>query len=180
MNTLPSQEYLNECFTYNPESGELAWKVRPRHHFESDTNMKKSHSRAAGQRTGNVCVQGYVRTKLDKRLWFVHRIIWKMVHGVDPEQIDHVNGVRDDNRLINLRNVSHHVNAKNKAVGKNNKSGVSGVYWREAFSRYDVSIRSEGTSRWVGSYMTMLDAVSARLKAQKELGFHVNHNRQVR
>jgi len=130
---LPSQAYLSECFDYFPESGLLIWKYRPIQHFtapdrNAEWEMKKRNSRLAGAKFGATTTLGYVRGRLDRSQLYAHRIIWKLVHGVDPEIIDHINGDPTDNRIGNLRNGTRSDNQKNMRLSSANSSGVAGVY----------------------------------------------------
>ncbi len=84
-----------------------------------------------------------------------------------------MNGIRIDNRISNLRDVPRGENAKNKAIYKNNRSGVSGVGWESTSRKWKVTI----AKRLVGRYKCKLDAIAAVLRARKEHGYHKNHGR---
>lgn len=75
---------------------------------------------------------GYAFVTLDGRIYPAHRVIWELFNGcLTPEQvIDHVNGIRSDNRIENLRALEHCDNRKNVAKSRRNKSGVCGVRFR--------------------------------------------------
>ena len=78
--------------------------------------------------TGNYVSIGYIYLIFKKRKYFAHRLAWLYTHGVFPSgQIDHVNHTRNDNRIGNLRDVTHRENSLNRKLNKNNKSGVPGV-----------------------------------------------------
>jgi len=124
---LPSAEYLNECFSYNPDTGILSWKPRPVHHFTDEWLQRRSNTRWAGKEAGSKCRQGcngkpaciYVNMFLEGRIiaFVAHRIIYGML-GLDcPEGsvIDHINGDAWDNRLCNLRVCTHRENICNGA-----------------------------------------------------------------
>lgn len=78
---------------------------------------------------------GYIRVMLDGKGYLAHRIIWEMHNGQIPNgmQIDHINHIRNDNRIENLRLVSNQDNQKNTKRSGNNKSGVTGVCWYPAY-----------------------------------------------
>jgi len=82
-----------------------------------------------GRKVGFTDRMGYVRTKLGSKMTFAHRVIWEMHNGVLPEasEIDHINGVKSDNRLENLRIVDRFLNCKNAKKRKDNTSGHTGI-----------------------------------------------------
>ncbi len=92
---LPSRALLHQLFEYNFDTGELYWKK----------TMK-----VAGYTTG----QGYRKVRVIKSDFYVHRLLYLMFHGEDPGKfvIDHIDGNRSNNRLINLRMVKQKVNLK--------------------------------------------------------------------
>lgn len=125
---LPSRTYLRECFEYDLISGEAYWLERPIDHFNSYRAYVMWNSKFSFGRIRNLHKQtGYIHTKINNESYTLHRLIWKWWYGNDPEQIDHIDRNRTNNRIINLRSVSQAQNAKNKGIYKNNKSGFSGV-----------------------------------------------------
>ena len=92
-------------------------------------------------------------------------------------QIDHINGDSLDNRLINLRDVTSAENSRNTKMGKNNKSGVSGVSWSNPMGKWRARVRFEGKERRGGYFDKPEDAKDIILKERSKLGFHPNHGR---
>lgn len=125
----------------------------------------KKHNHPAGKECGFIDQVGYVRTKLNSKMTFAHRIVWEMHNGKisDGMEIDHLNGVKSDNRIENLRSVPHAVNMKNKMSYKNNKTGFTGVFYNEESSSYDAYITCNGKRKRLGSYRTIEEARDARL-----------------
>jgi hypothetical protein len=117
---------------------------------------------------------GYLDGTLFGEAYVAHRIIWKMVHGTDPETIDHINGDRSDNKLTNLRSVSLGENLKNQSTPKSNTSGAVGVSYDRRLSRW----RARIGSKYLGIFPTKEAAVAARAMAAIELGYHPNHGRE--
>lgn len=112
---LPSQAYLHECFYYNTDNGLLYWKERPLHHF---TDKNKQHIFNKNY-TGSIAKtrdskSGYLYVTLFGKSYPQHRIIYKMIEGVEPKHIDHINRKRNDNRAFNLRSVTHSENMLNR------------------------------------------------------------------
>lgn len=115
-----SIEFLQECFVADFATGTLTWKVRPRSHFGPARNFAATNTQNAGNHAGTLNQYGYVAITLADRGRYrkvlAHRVIWALKHGEWPTQvIDHINHVRNDNRIENLRDVSYAVNARNRS-----------------------------------------------------------------
>jgi hypothetical protein len=116
------------------------------------------------------------------RLFYVgllaHRVLWLLKTGQWPEHtIDHINGVRDDNRMVNLRDVPFPVNARNTKRQDRNTTGVCGVFWSEAEGRFKTYIDFKKKRTYLGTFKTLAEAAAARKAAEVSLGFHENHGR---
>lgn len=163
---LVSAEELRSLLSYDKESGDFTW-------IKSRGRMK------SGQIAGVINGPGYSIITINRVQYLAHRLAWLYVNGEWPPQfIDHINGVRADNRLSNLRSVSHKENLRNQAQRSNNKSGCTGVYWIKASGKWQVFIRGDGKNVHVGMFDNFEDAVNARKKAEHERGFHKNHGRK--
>jgi hypothetical protein len=150
-----SQQELKELVEYNPETGVLMWRVaRPR--ADQWSNV------------GSLTPQGYLRTSIRGRAYFVHSLIWLYVYGYFPENdIDHIDRVKTNNCLGNLRVVSKCCSAQNKSVYKNNKSGIKGVHWCNTTQRWRVCIVLSKGQRVIGSFEDFTEAVCLRLAAEQ-------------
>ena len=142
---LPTLETLNEFFIV--EDDILKWK-KP--------NCKQMK---AGDSAGCTNAKGYLRVFLNYQVYMVHRIIWKMVTGDDPDvlEIDHINKNRSDNRMENLRLVTHVENVGNSAV-------VKPDIQVERSGRYRVRICKDGKRRSLGTYATYEEALDVYKK----------------
>ena len=111
------REHLNYC----PDTGRFNWKVA--------TGRGRSRRRPDGL-AGGFNSYGYWEVRVFGKLYRAHRLAWLMVHGKWPdEDIDHINGDRADNRIINLRDVSRADNLHNNTkLHPSNTSGMSGVF----------------------------------------------------
>lgn len=183
---LPSDERLKELLEIDAEGGTLTWKERMPSSFPHLS--EKSALRASRQWNGNFAGEraGSVQKHSGYRTVFIdgvgqkeHRIIWKMATGEDPMQIDHINGNVGDNRLINLRNVTHQVNAKNRKLYSVNTSGFNGVSFH---SRDGVWMARAGVGGGkeihLGNYDTREEAIAARFAADLILEYHENHGKE--
>ena len=176
----PSVTYLHDCFNYDPVSGELRWKKRPRHHYSERWHQIRAHRKWAGRLAGGAALhvstgKTYVQFRLGGRPMLAHRVIFAMWAGVWPDDIDHINGNGADNRWANLRGVTRAENGKNMRRSKNNTSGVTGVYWVKKHSAWQPSIHVDGRHECLGTYYDFFEACCARKSAEARHGFHVNH-----
>lgn len=132
----------------------------------------------AGVAVGNITGDGHLQVYVNGRSRYVHRIIYEMHNGPIPEgmYVDHVNQIPTDNRIENLRLVTNQENQRNQTRNTNNTSGVTGVYWRKDVKMWQVRIRVSGKLLHVGYFTSFDDAVTARKEAEKQHGFHINHD----
>lgn len=162
-------ERVNELLRYDPISGKLFWK-------KTTTNRVKVGDEAGTFSKG----RGYIKIQVDNKLYPLHRIAILLSTGVYDKtvQVDHINHDRSDNRLENLRVVSHAANMRNLSLRNTNKTGVTGViveYTPKGTKRYRANIRYNYKKIYLGNYDTLEEAAAARKAAEKLYGFHPNH-----
>ncbi|WPZ05488.1 HNH endonuclease signature motif containing protein [Pelagerythrobacter marinus] len=182
---LPTPEQLRQLLRYEPETGKLYWRERPADLFQARGKFPPEHgakvwnARWAGAEAFTaVAKEGYHVGAINFRTMRAHRVIWAIVYGAWPVgEIDHINGIRSDNRLCNLRVVSPSANRKNMKRRKDNPSGATGVYWWPTSRKWRVQIKSCGERRHIGMFDTFEEAVAARKAAEAKHGFHRNHGR---
>lgn len=131
----------------------------------------------AGSACGSPSGDGYLHFRYLGRHYYTHRVIWLIEHGEEAEQIDHINGIRSDNRIENLRSVSCLENLRNQKSRKTNTSGVTGVSWCQHKKRWLARIRAEGRNKFLGYFKSLDEAKSARKSAEEAYGYHNNHGR---
>lgn len=169
---LPTPEELRQLLDYDPATGVLTWKARS----GDDRETRRFNTNFAGRPANCKFTSGYMRVCIRREGFLAHRVAWAISHGSWPETpIDHINGVKSDNRLSNLRQATPAQNAKNRTLNKNNRSGCSGVVWRERHQHWQANIRSAGKTIHLGVFSAKFDAILARLLAEKELGFTMRH-----
>lgn len=157
---------INDYLSYDESSGDLIWA------------FKLSRKVVVGSVAGCKCKRdGYIKVRFENRLYLAHRIIWEAVVGKIPEgmQIDHINHDRSDNRIENLRVVTHIENGMNQSMCVRNKSGVTGVSWHSRDKKWKAVISKDRKAISLGYFNNFDDAVAARLSAEIEFGYHVNH-----
>lgn len=156
-------ERARELLDYNPETGMLVWKVY------------RNPMAQAGFTVTSVCNNGYTVVGIDGKVYQAHRVAWLIIHGCwPPEQLDHENRIRTDNRLLNLRVMDIAGNMKNKSKARNNTSGHTGVY-QTKHGNWIARIASGRKQINLGTFDTIEAAVAARQAANAAHNFHSSH-----
>lgn len=179
---IPGREYLLNLLSYEPETGVLRWKERPLEMFRGQGGIRiRAHlswnTKYAGQEAFTAIFNGYRTGSIDGDVLQAHRVIWKMVHDAEPENVDLKNGNRSDNRLLNLRGTNPLGNARNAARRNDNRSGITGVCFKSREQKWQAYINVDGKPRTIGTYFTFEEAIAARMLASEAHGYHPNHGR---
>lgn len=165
-----TQIELKKILSYDKETGLFAWKSNP-----SPFSRVK-----IGGIAGCYHKEGYIVIGINNKSYNAHRLAWLYTYGsFPPEQIDHINHNRSDNRLENLRSVTNQENAMNRSKHKLNKSGVTGVSWSKSYKRWIGNITIDGKRIYLGNFVSFSDAVDARKNAEVLYGFHENHGKET-
>jgi len=151
-----TQEFLKEAIEYNSDTGGFVWKVSP------------GKRRKAGDVAGAIHNECYIVIRLQGKLYKAHRLAWFYIHGLWPDQIDHKNGIRSDNRINNLRNVTNNKHNQRKP-NANNLCGYLGVSFDKQTNKYRAHIRVNGQLKSLGYFTNPEAAHAAYLKAKREL-----------
>ena len=149
-------ENAAKLLTYDPETGDMVWKVR------------KKGGRGLGKKAGYIS-HGYVMIGLGGKHLFGHRIAWFLHYGYLPEQqIDHKDRNRANNRIDNLRVTENNWadNHQNRSLPSNNTSGVIGVKWHKASGKWAAQIQVNRKQIHLGLFEKFDDAVAARKAAE--------------
>jgi hypothetical protein len=147
---------LTELLEYKPDTGEFFWKV-------SRSTVK------AGKKAGVLDKStGYTRITINRKHYQAHRLAWLYVHQEFPDgMLDHVNRVRHDNRIDNLRKACWILNNRNSTTRFDNKSGVRGVTWHKKARKFETYIKLEGKKRYLGLFDNLELAKEARQFAEE-------------
>ena len=150
-----SADYLRGILAYNADTGVFTRLI------SASSNAK------AGDVAGSKNSEGYLVIRVLGRLHKAHRLAWVHANGTWPVgQIDHIDGIRDNNALANLRDVSHSVNAQNvRRATSNSTHGFMGA--TRSGKRWTAQIRVDGKSCHIGSYDTAEEASAAYVKAKR-------------
>lgn len=150
---------LKQILSYDPQTGKFVWLVRP--------SKSISEGREAGCKEKRI---GYRTIGYRGRIYKAHRLAWLYVTGKWPDGlIDHINGIKDDNRFENLRVVDESGNSQNiRKPNKRNKSGFMGVILFQG--KWRASITHSGKTHWLGDFTTPEEAHQTYLAAKRK--FH--------
>lgn len=166
-------DYLRERLHYDPETGKLFWK-------DCEAMPKYWRTRWANKEAFTTLKLGYLSGMVCSIEFGAHRAAWAVHYGKWPDgEIDHINGVRTDNRISNLREVSHQENMKNATMKKNNTSGVTGVFWHKPRKKWQVRIWVDQKNKSLGYYDTIEEATKVRQEANEKYGFTERHGKPL-
>lgn len=152
-----TQRRLKELLHYDPTTGIFVRRM----HVSSNARIGD----VAGRRRKHI----YLQISIDGVLYLSHRLAWLYMTGDWPkDQIDHINGIRDDNRWTNLRNATGLENQQNRAACSNNTSGFAGVSWHKCSKKWRACISVAGRQKHLGLFTDCESAFAAYLSAKAE------------
>jgi len=135
-----TQQSIKDSFEY--KDGALYWK--------GVTHPNKQY--LLSKPAGSTHVTGYRHITWLNKPMKAHRLIFMMHHGYMPQEVDHINGDRSDNRIENLRAANRSENQCNRGVLASNTSGYSGVTWHKKTSKWGVRVMKNGVTRSFGYF----------------------------
>lgn len=155
---------LKEIMKYDPETGVFTYLVN------------RGRQRKAGDVVGFVSPKsfhnggGYRIISVDGREYSAHQLAWFYVYGIWPKDcIDHINTIRDDNRITNLREATHSQNMANRSTYANNTSGLKGASFHKKARKWVSCIQKEGEYIYLGLHETKELAHAAYCNAARNL-----------
>lgn len=149
---------LKNVLIYDPETGLFEWLLKP----SVGVNI--------GDVAGAITSEGYVTISYRRKAYRAHRLAWPYVYGEYPKNlIDHINGVRADNRIANLRPATNSQNLMNSKVRRESKTGIKGVSERNwPGRRFCAAIVIGGSRRHLGVFHTASEASNAYRQAARD------------
>lgn len=157
-----SRNELREYIDYNLNTGEFVWN-------KSFSRIKK------GMKAGGLDAKGYRCIKIKNKSYKAHRLAFLYVLGQMPEQVDHQDHDRSNNKWMNLRPATHKDNGRNQSLKSSNTSGFTGVVFDKQRQKWQARITVNGKRISLGHFKDKSKAIQARINAKKEYGFHKNH-----
>lgn len=149
---------LREILNYDPDTGIFTWK-------------KKICKRIIVGNTAGCLRNGYISINIFGKRYPAHRLALMYVYGhCDSQDVDHINGIKNDNKISNLRFATRSENKQNRlSVQPNNKSGYTGVDWHKASNGWRSTITIMGKQKHLGTFKNKEDAYAAYVEAKRKL-----------
>ena len=174
MKIVLTQEYLKECLTYDPETGNFIWKERPSEHFKGkkydEFRISKTwNSNFLNKKCGSYDKDNYLIIKINSRDYKAHRLAFLYMEGYMPENIvDHIDRNPSNNKWSNLRHVTRRCNNQNCDIRKDSKTGVTGVTIDKRSGKWHAYIRIDNKLKNIGYFDEFDSAVMARYEEEQE------------
>lgn len=174
----PDQKTLNRLLKYDPLTGKLFWKRQERRFFDSDRVWKIWNTKYADKEAFTAQDKdGYHRGSINYVSYLAHRVIFKYLHGYDPDQVEHDDRDTSNNRPHNLIDASATDNSRNCKLYVSNSSGYVGVTRDTARGMWRAEIMVGGRHIHLGRFEDINDAITSRERAERRHGFHPNHGK---
>jgi len=146
-----TQKRLKELLHYNPKTGYFKRLVA-----NGGTNI--------GDIAGPLDAYGYVRLSVENKEYKAHRLAFLYMEGYFPKEVDHEDGIKNNNKWNNLTDITHQDNIRKAKISINNKSGVKGV--RKRGSKWHAGIKINNKLIYLGIFENKIDAIKARKQAE--------------
>lgn len=152
-----TQKDVFELLAYDKETGIFQWK-------------KKRRGICVEKHLGTCNGFGYLRITVLGKSYYAHRLAWFYVYGVWPNQIDHINGIKNDNRIANLRSCTDLENKQNKVKSQNNsKSKTLGVSWHKKAKKWQAHICIYKERKYLGIFSSIEEANEAYKQEERQM-----------
>lgn len=168
---------LRDLLDYDAVNGVFIRKKRPESDFKSASVADGWNRRFAGKVAGSIKA-GRRQVRIDYDMYLNYRLVWLWHNGEWPDCVDHINGDPLDDRIENLRSVTHAENCRNARLRSDSTTGAVGVS-RNGTGRYVAQLHRGGRHIHLGCFDTLEEAIAARKAANGAHGFHENHGRRA-
>lgn len=172
------QDYFNSMLSYDPDTGVLTWKHREPPSKSNNTFNSLYANKVVGfLKASNKSKTTYLGLKIEGKYYSAHRVIFAMMAGYMPNEVDHIDHNGLNNKWGNLRASNRTDNSKNLPMQKSNKSGHIGVNWHKSAKKWQArAVNLEGKRVDLGRYDNIEDAIAVRKKYEKEFGYYNNRS----
>ena len=163
-------EFLRKILNYDPETGIFKWKARTLDVGlqKSKKSLNKFNSIYAGMECGYLNSNGYLRVVIGGKDYRLHRVAWALYYNYIPNVIDHINRIKVDNRIENLRDINHQLNNLNSNKRKGLTSKYKGVYKHKLSGKWNCQCMVNGKKIHVGVFDTEYQAHEAYVIEMKK------------
>lgn len=152
-----TQQYIKQLFHYDEQTGIF-------------TRLVKRGAAHVGDVAGSKTWSGYISIYIDGKNYRAHQLAWLYVHGVIPDtDIDHINRIKSDNKMSNLRLASRSQNNINSGIHSHNKSGFRGVYFCTERQKWAAHIKHKGKKIHLGRFSSADEANQRYIEEAKRL-----------
>lgn len=141
----PNLSAIKAALIYDADTGVFVWNERK-------DMPKKWNTRYAGKRAGSTFQNGYRYISFNNVNYYAHRLAYYYMTGEWPKEVDHINGIRGDDRISNLRSATHSQNLSNVGITARNKSGLKGAFWCKTRKRWRSSMSVNNKSKYIGYF----------------------------
>lgn len=149
----PNLEYLKSVLAYVPETGQFFYRIT-------------KGPRKSGTKAGSKTPTGYIIVTVDREPFLAHRLAISFQTGKWPEKnVDHINGIRDDNRLLNLREATQSLNIASAVIRRYGQGGSLGIRFKKG--AWEASLKKDGKEFYLGRFQDKTSAQEAYLRAAK-------------
>ena len=169
-----TSKLIRQLLDYDPDTGIFIWRKRPTNMFlagkqTAEHNAATWNGKWAGKPAGVIKKEGYIKISIYAKAYRAHRLAWFYYYGVWPKkEIDHINGVRDDNRIANLREATRSENNQNKVKTKGSSRFI-GVSWDKNRLKWIAKIKLNKRTYTLGRFDSEINAYDAYLRAKAKL-----------
>ena len=170
-----TQEQLKQLMHYDPLTGVFTWLERPVDLCALERVWKMWNTRYSGKEAGTLDISGYSHIQIMSKNYNAHRLAWLYVFNEWPVEIDHINHIKNDNRIENLRAATNSLNSKNRGMQKNNESGFNGISFYKPRNKWRARVKLKGKDVHLGYFDEIKSAIKARDEANIKYNFHSNH-----
>lgn len=164
----PTKYEIEQLLSYDHRTGSFTWKL--------DRSQRVKIGSIAGGLNGG----GYVQISIGGKIFQAHRLAWIVCHGHEATgQIDHINRIKNDNRIENLRDVSRSENKQNTLLSSANKSGFKGVSFKSELNKWYAQICLNKKKIHIGYFANKEDASQAYIRTAQKLHTHSPYVREA-